>query len=59
MATRPPWRPSGGGGILLVVLLLAVVAGLIFWAWSAHPPGSSSPVATGVPPTSKAPPAAH
>ena len=55
MARRPAWLPGGGGGgssgILLLAVLLAVVAALIFWAWSAHPPGSAHPAATGVPPT--------
>ena len=61
MATRPPWLPGGGGGIGLIVVLLIVVAVLIFWAWSTHPPGSSRPAATGVPPTApaKAMPTSH
>lgn len=61
MATRPPWLPGGGRGIGLIVVLLIIVAILIFWAWSAHPPGSSQPAATGVPPTApaKAMPTTH
>jgi hypothetical protein len=61
MATRPPWRPGGGGGVLLIVVLLLIVAVLVFWAWSAHPPGSATPAATGVPPTApaKATPTPH
>jgi hypothetical protein len=54
MATKPPWMPGGGGGILLIVVFLIVVAILIFWARSAHPPGSAHPAATGVPPTAPA-----
>jgi hypothetical protein len=56
MSTRPPWLPSGGSGILMLVILLIVIAALFFWARSAHPPGTSHPAATGVPPT--APPGA-
>ena len=54
MSTRPPWRPTGGSGILLLVILLVVVAALFLWARSAHPPGTSRPAATGVPPTAPA-----
>ena len=46
--------PGGGGGILIILALLIIVAILIFWAWSAHPPGTSYPAATGVPPTAPA-----
>lgn len=61
MATRPPWLPGGGGGIVLLVAMLVIVAALVFWAWSAHPPGTSHPAATGVPPTAppKAMPTPH
>jgi hypothetical protein len=51
MSTRPPWGPSGGTGILMLLILLVAIAALFFWARSAHPPGSSRPAATGVPPT--------
>lgn len=54
MSSKPPGEPSGGSGILLLVVLLVIVAALLFWAWSAHPPGKSAPVATGVPPTAPA-----
>jgi hypothetical protein len=61
MRTRPPWLSSGGTGILLILLLLIIIAGLVLWARSAHPTGSSHPAATGVPPTPppKAVPATH
>jgi hypothetical protein len=42
------------GGILLLVIFLVIVAALIFWARSVHPPGTSHPAATGVPPTAPA-----
>lgn len=51
MSSRPPRRPTGGTGILLLVILLTLIAILFFWAWSAHPPGTVHPAATGVPPT--------
>jgi hypothetical protein len=54
MATRPPWLPGAGSGMFLLVILLILVAALIFWAWSAHPPGTAHPAATGVSPTAPA-----
>jgi hypothetical protein len=54
MATRPPWLPGGSSGIFLLVVLLILVGALIFWARSAHPPGTAPPAATGVPPTAPA-----
>jgi hypothetical protein len=61
MSSRPPGVPTGGRGMLLLVIFLVIVAALIFWARSAHPPGTSHPAATGVPPIApaKAAPTPH
>jgi hypothetical protein len=59
MSSEPP--SGSGNAILLVAILALLVAGLVFWGWSAHSPRRPAPAASGIPPTApaSAPPTTH